>query len=311
MRDLLRDLTLRQLRALSAVSRAKSVTGAAERLHVTQPAVTLQIRNLQERAALPLFQRTGAGMVLTEAGEALLLLWERIEAALDDCGVTLDMIKGLTGGRVSIGVVSTAKYFAPFAIAAFARAHPGIDVRLVIGNRGEIIQALADFALDVALIGRPPPELELDKVRIGEHPHVIIAPPDHPLVGAETLAVADLAEEIFLNREPGSGTRALMERVFAQAGVAPRIGMEIASNETIKQAVMAGLGIAFLSAHTVAHELSDGRLVSLPVAGLPLIRDWFVVRRVDKTLLPAGRALVDFLSHEAVRFLPPVPASGW
>jgi len=311
MRDVIHDVTLRQLRALSAVARAKSVTGAAEKLHVTQPAVTLQIRNLQERAALPLFQRTGGGMVLTEAGETLMLLWERIEAALSDCEVTLDMIKGLTGGRVSIGVVSTAKYFAPFAIAAFARTHPGIDVRLVIGNRGEIIQALTDFALDVALIGRPPPELELDKVRIGEHPHVIIAPPDHPLKRARALAVSDLVDEIFLNREPGSGTRALMERVFAEAGVTPRIGMEIASNETIKQAVMAGLGIAFLSAHTVAHELADGRLVSLPVAGLPLIRDWFVVRRVDKALLPAGQALVEFLSHEAVRFLPPIPASGW
>jgi LysR family transcriptional regulator for metE and metH len=299
------------LRALRAVARTKSVTGAAEVLHVTQPAVTLQIRNLQERAALPLFQRTGAGMLLTEAGETLMLLYERIEAALDDCGATLDGIKGLTGGRVSVGVVSTAKYFAPFAIAAFARAHPGIEVKLVIGNRGEIIQALTDFALDVALIGRPPPELELEKVRIGEHPHVIIVPPDHPLTRAETVAVTDLADETFLNREPGSGTRALMERVFADAGVTPRIGMEIASNETIKQAVMAGLGIAFLSGHTVAHELADGRLVSLPVEGLPLIRDWFVVRRIDKALLPAGKALVDFLSHEAVRFLPPVPASGW
>jgi len=311
MRDSLHDLTLRQLRALSAVVRTKSVTGGAKWLHVTQPAVTLQIKNLQDRAELPLLQRTGAGMVPTEAGEALMLLWERIEAALADCRVTLDMIKGLTGGRVSIGVVSTAKYFAPFAIAAFARTHPGIDVRLVIGNRGEIIRALSNFALDVALIGRPPPELELDKVRIGEHPHVIIAPPGHRLARTESVAVADLAKEIFLNREPGSGTRALMERMFAEAGVTPRIGMEIASNETIKQAVMAGLGIAFLSAHTVAHELADGRLVSLSVAGLPLMRDWFVVRLVEKALLPPAQALVDFLSLEAVRFLPLAPESGW
>lgn len=302
----LRDLTLRQLRALAAVAQHGSVTAAADKLKLTQPAVTLQVRNLQERAALPLLERGARGMTLTEAGEAILQLNERIESALADCAITLDTLKGLTGGRVSIGVVSTAKYFAPFAIAAFSKAYPNIDVRLIIGNRGEIIQALSDFTLDVAIIGRPPLELRLEKSLIGEHPHVIIAPPDHRFGKATKLAVTDLSDEIFLNREPGSGTRALMEWMFAQAAVTPRIGMEIASNETIKQAVMAGLGIAFLSAHTVGHELADGRLIALPVDGLPLIRHWFLVRRTEKVLLPAASALADFLSREARQFLPAV-----
>jgi LysR family transcriptional regulator for metE and metH len=300
----LHDLTLRQLRAVAAVARSRSVTGAAEQLHLTQPAVTLQLKNLQERCGLPLFQRTAKGMIATEAGEMLLLFGERIETALADCSAALDKLKGLSGGCVSIGVVSTAKYFAPFAISAFSKTHPGIDVRLLVGNRGEIIQALADFSLDVAIIGRPPPELQLERVLIGDHPHVIIAPPDHGLASMPTLAVAAMSDETFLIREPGSGTRALMERMFDEAGVKPRIGMEIASNETIKQAVMAGLGIAFLSAHTVAQELADGRLISLPVEGLPLIRHWYVARLTDKTLLPAAEALVHFLSNEAVRFLP-------
>jgi DNA-binding transcriptional LysR family regulator len=300
----LQNLSLRQLRALAAVTAGRSVTAAAERLHLTQPAVTLQIKNLQRLAGLAVLQRTPGGMMPTEAGAALLQLAERIETAIADCAVTLDSMKGLTGGRVSVGVVSTAKYFAPFAIAAFAKTYPGIDVRLTIGNRGEIIQALTDFTLDVAIIGRPPPELELDKVLIGDHPHVIIAPPDHRLAHAKQLTVTDLADETFLIREQGSGTRALMERLFADAGAEPRIGMEIASNETIKQAVMAGLGIAFISAHTVAAELKDGRITTLAVEGLPLIRQWHVARRVEKTLLPAAQALVDFLGQEAVRFLP-------
>jgi LysR family transcriptional regulator for metE and metH len=304
----LQNLTLRQLRSLKAVVESTSITSAAEQLHLTQPAVTLQIKNLQALAQLPLFQRSPKGMVPTEAGEALMRLNERIETAMAECAATLDMMKGLTGGRVSIGVVSTAKYFAPFAIAAFSQAHPGIDVRLVIGNRGEIIQALADFTLDVAIIGRPPPELDLEKVLIGDHPHVIIAPPNHPLAHKRKLKVSSLGGEVFLNREPGSGTRALMERMFAEAGVKPRIGMEIASNETIKQAVMAGLGIAFLSAHTVAAELLDGRLVTLEIEGLPLVRSWFVVRRTDKVLLPPARALVDFLGRDAIKFLPAYPA---
>jgi LysR family transcriptional regulator for metE and metH len=307
MSSQLSNVTFRQLRALKWVAETGGVTDAAKRLGLTQPAVTLQIKNLEAQAGLPLLQRTGRGLVLTEAGEALLRLSERVEIAFADSALTLDTIKGLTGGRVSIGVVSTAKYFAPFAIAAYSERHPDIDVRLMIGNRGEIIRALGDFTLDVAIIGRPPPELDLECVLIGDHPHVIIAPTNHPLAHRSNLIIADLREEKFLNREPGSGTRALMERLFAEAGVVPRIGMEIASNETIKQAVMAGLGIAFLSAHTVEHELAEGRLVSLAVEGLPLLRQWFLVRRREKALLPAARALVDFLSREAWTFLPASP----
>jgi LysR family transcriptional regulator, low CO2-responsive transcriptional regulator len=304
----LRDLTIRQLRALAALSANGSVTAAANKLNLTQPAVTLQLRNLQDLAGLPLLQRTNDGMLLTGAGQEVLALHERIEAAISACATSLDMMAGRTGGRVSIGAVSTAKYFVPFAIAAFSRLHPKIDISLSIGNREEIRQALRGYDLDFAIMGRPPPEVEVDTHLIGDHPHIIVAAKGHWLARDFGLAAVDLSHETFLTREPGSGTRMLMEQLFEASELKPTIGMEMSSNETIKQAVIAGLGIAFISAHTVASELEDGRLVALDVAGLPVVRQWFVVRRQDKVLLPPAQAMLDFLSAEGARFLPGVPA---
>jgi LysR family transcriptional regulator, low CO2-responsive transcriptional regulator len=304
----LRDLTIRQLRALAALSANGSVTAAANKLNLTQPAVTLQLRNLQDLAGLPLLQRTNDGMLLTGAGQEVLALHERIEAAISACATSLDMMAGRTGGRVSIGAVSTAKYFVPFAIAAFSRLHPKIDITLSIGNREEIRQALRGYDLDFAIMGRPPPEVEVDTHLIGDHPHIIVAAKGHWLARDFGLAAVDLSHETFLTREPGSGTRMLMEQLFEASELKPAIGMEMSSNETIKQAVIAGLGIAFISAHTVASELEDGRLVALDVAGLPVVRQWFVVRRQDKVLLPPAQAMLDFLSAEGARFLPGVPA---
>jgi LysR family transcriptional regulator for metE and metH len=304
----LRDVTIRQLRALAAVAAGGSVTAAANKLNLTQPAVTLQLRNLQQMAGLPLLQRTSDGMVLTAAGREVLDLCERAEAAIASCATSLDMIAGRTGGRVSIGAVSTAKYFVPFAIAAFSRLHPRIDVSLSIGNREEVREALRGYELDFAIMGRPPPDVEVETHLLGDHPHIIIAPSGHWLARDFGLAAVDLTHETFLTREQGSGTRMLMEQLFESTELRPTIGMEMSSNETIKQAVIAGLGIAFISAHTVATELEDGRLVALDVAGLPVVRQWFVVRRQDKVLLPPAQAMLDFLKREGVRFLPAPPA---
>ncbi|QWG24766.1 LysR family transcriptional regulator [Bradyrhizobium sediminis] len=300
----LRDLTIRQLRALAALSANGSVTAAANKLNLTQPAVTLQLRNLQDLAGLPLLQRTNDGMLLTRAGQEVLELHERIEAAISACATSLDMIAGRTGGRVSIGAVSTAKYFVPFAIAAFSKLHPKIDISLSIGNRQEIRQALRGYELDFAIMGRSPPDVEVETHLIGDHPHIIVAPKGHWLAQDFGLAAVDLTHETFLTREQGSGTRMLMEQLFEATELQPTIGMEMSSNETIKQAVIAGLGIAFISAHTVATELEDGRLVALDVAGLPVVRQWFVVRRQDKVLLPPAQAMLDFLRSEGARFLP-------
>jgi len=299
-----RDLTIRQLRALAVLQSAGSVTAAANRLNLTQPAVTLQLRNLQALAGLPLIQRTGEGMTLTDAGHDVLALAERVEAALLDCERSLDMIAGRNGGRVSIAAVSTAKYFVPFAIAAFSRRFPKVDVTLRIGNREDIRQALRGYDLDIAVMGRPPVDVQVEIRPLGKHPHVIIAAADHLLASKKRIAVTDLASENFITREIGSGTRLLMEQFFQKSSINPKIGMEMDSNETIKQAVIAGLGIAFISQHTVSHELEEGRLVALKVTGLPVIRQWHAIRRTDKILLPPAQAMLDFLGKEGSHYLP-------
>jgi LysR family transcriptional regulator, low CO2-responsive transcriptional regulator len=298
-----RRLTIRQLRALAAVRRAGSFTSAANHLHVTQPAVTLQLRNLQELTGLPLIQRTGEGILLTEAGHAVLRLNDRIEAALLDCEQSLDMIAGRSSGRVSIGAVSTAKYFVPFAIAGFSQRFPKIDVTLKIGNREDIHDALRGYSLDIAVMGQPPSDVEVEMRPLGKHPHIVVAAAGHRLAKRK-LAATDLADETFITREAGSGTRVLMEQFFRKTGLKAKIGMEMDSNETIKQAVIAGLGIAFISQHTVSNELQQRRLVSLKVVGLPIMRQWHAIRRADKVLLPPALAMLDFLGNEGSRYLP-------
>lgn len=306
----LRNVTLKQLRVLAAIARTGSVTGAAQRLNVSPPAVTLQMQLLEGLAGLPLVERTAAGTLPTDAGREILAAVEQIEAVLADCNAALSAIAGTKSGTVSVGVTMTAKYFAPRALAAFARAHPGIDVKITIGNRSDIIDGLRRYDLEMAVMGQPPDELDVDANIIGDHPHVIIAAPDHPLAGRASISSRDLAGETFVVREPGSGTLRLMESFFAKAGITPRVGMQIGSNETIKQAVIAGLGIAFISGHTLDSALSTNRLIILPVEGLPIIRQWRVVNLRTRRLMPAAAAVRDFFTHEGRQFLPdtgPIP----
>jgi len=305
----MRHVTLRQLRTFSAALRAGSFAAAAEALHITPPAVTVQMRQLEMIAGMPIVERTASGMKSTDAGREIASAAQRIEAALAECDDALASLRGLDSGRVSVGVVSTAKYFAPQVLGAFARAHPAVEIRLEVGNRATILAALEANSLDLALTGWPPGKLAVQKAAIGEHPHIIIARPDHIHAKQRQLAAGILAAETFLVRERGSGTRLLMERLFAHARVTPRIGMEMGSNETIKQAVIAGLGIAFISAHTVAVERADGRLVALDVVGLPVMRTWFIVNLAKKRLLPSAVALRQFMIDEGHAFLPTFRAS--
>ncbi len=304
----MRHVTLRQLRTFVEVMRAGSYSAAAQALHLTPPAVTVQMRQLEARAGMPLVERTEEGIVATAAGRELMSAAARIDSTLVECAEALSALRGLKGGHVSIGVVSTAKYFAPQALAGFLQRYPSVEVRLDVGNRATIIAALEANSLDLAMTGWPPNQLAVEKEPVGDHPHVIIARPDHPLASRRRVPPSALQEETFLVREPGSGTRLLMERLFAESRVQPRLGMEMGSNETIKQAVIAGLGIAFLSAHTVAAEVSEGRLVVLDIVGLPVMRRWYVVHLTRKRLLPAAMALRDYLIGEGHSFLPTLPA---
>jgi LysR family transcriptional regulator for metE and metH len=311
LNPILRGLTLKQLRALAAVVRTGSVAGAAEALSVTPPAISQQLHLLQDLLRVPLADRAQGGMRPTEAGREVLAALARIEAALADCAAAIEALRGMRAGHVAVGVISTAKYFAPRALAAFMRAHPHVELKLLVGNRAETVGALRNFELDVAVMGRPPEDdLPVECAVIGTHPHVMIAPPDHPLANARGVTLRALAGNTFLLREAGSGTRDLMRGLLTAARLDPDMGMEMGSNETIKQAVMAGIGVALLSAHTVAAELQDRRLMALDVEGTPVLRQWFVVRCREKRLLPAGQALWDHLVAHGADYLPEVRFPG-
>jgi LysR family transcriptional regulator for metE and metH len=309
MKQDMRNVTLKQLRVLAAVVRTGSVTAAAQQLNVSPPAVTLQMQLLQDQAGLPLVERAASVTTATDAGLEILRAVEQIETIMADCNATLAAIAGTKRGIVSVGVISTAKYFAPRALGAFARSHPGIELKITIGNRAEMIEGLQHYEIDIAVMGRPPEGLDFDVTAIGDHPHVIIAPPDHPLAHAGMIKPAQLAGETFLVREPGSGTRGLMERFFAESGLAPKIGMQIGSNETIKQAVIAGLGIAFISGHTIDSSLVTNSLAILQVEGLPIMRKWCIVHFRQRRLMPAVTAIRAFFIEEGGAHLPDLKLS--
>ncbi|MFO1184601.1 MAG: LysR family transcriptional regulator [Bauldia sp.] len=300
----MQNATIKQLRSVVEIVRTGRIVSAARELRLTTPAITSQIKLLEEELGVGLFDRTRDGMRPTAAGMAVYSTAMRVLAQLDECADAIRDLKGLKGGTVAVGVVSTGKYFAPYIITAFLRTHPGIDIRMTIGNRGEIIERLRDYAVEFAIMGQPPADFAVQSTRIGEHPLIIIAPPDHHLARRRRVAKADLIGERFLLREKGSGTRANFEAAFADADV-PVQTIEFGSNETIKQGVMAGLGIAPISGHTVAAELTDGRLVALDVEGFPVRRQWYVVHRSDRTLSPSAASFLDFLVSRGADFLPP------
>ena len=304
----MRNLSFRQIETLHAIVAAGSLVQAAATLHMTPAALTARVKGLEDAVGLRLFDRTPGGMRLTKAGEAALEASRAVTDAIRDFADAMRTIASGEGGLLSVGAVSTAKYFAPRLIAAFVATRPKVELRFLIGNRAETVESLRAGSVEVALAGRPPRDMPVETFSFGAHPYVLIAPPEHRLGGAKGLARADLTGEPFLFREAGSGTRSLFEDFIGDTTIRPvQMGMELGSNETIKQAVMAGLGIALLSAHTVAAEVTSGRLVCLDVEGLPILRRWHVVNRTDRTLSPAARAFRDFAVREGERFLPSLP----
>ena len=299
----MQEATVRQLQILVAVARHLSLTRAAEELKLTQPAVSMQVKALERLAGLPLLERIGRRVTLTEAGQEMLLHAQAVLRSLQDAEDALAALRGLKAGRVSIAVVSTAKYFAPKLLARFSREHPEVELKLAVQNRETVVQLLADNDVDLAIMGTPPQHLETTAYRFAKHPLVIFAAPDHRLAKEPQVPAAALAGEVFLVRERGSGTRAAMERFFAAHRVRPAGTTEISSNETIKQAVMAGMGLAFLSQHAIGLELAAGQVVLLPVEGLPVMRDWNVVHRAEKRLSPAAAAFKQFVLREGKAFL--------
>jgi DNA-binding transcriptional LysR family regulator len=295
----MRGVTIRQLQIFVTAAGHLSFVRTSEQLHLTQAAVSLQVKRLEEIAGIALFERRGKKLVLTEAGGELLRYARQILDALKDADAAISALKGLTGGRISVGVVSTAKYFAPALIARFQRRYPGVRASLSVNNREIIVRELEKNEIDVAIMGMPPQRIETKAMPFADHPLVVIAPPTHPLAMARRIPLAALADETFLVREQGSGTRSSMERLFAERGFTPKIGNVMSSNETIKQAVMADMGLAFISRHTIGFELQMGRLVELDIVGLPLMRRWYVVHRAGRFMSRATLAFVDFVVEAA------------
>jgi LysR family transcriptional regulator, low CO2-responsive transcriptional regulator len=294
----MRHVTVRQLQVFAAAAEALSLARAAERLHLTPAGVSFQIKQIEVQSGFALFERIGKKVTLTDAGKVLLGYAKQVLQTLQDADQALMALKGLSGGRVTVGLVSTAKYFVPHMLARFQASYPAIAIHLKEGNRREIFDVLLKGAIDLAIMGQPPEDADLVAQPFAPHPSVIIAPTSHPLAGRADLPFTMLAGEPFIAREEGSGTRALMERCFQAAGLSPRIVMTSSSNETIKQAVMAGMGLALISRHTIGLELGLGLIATLAIEGFPLMRSWFVAHRRNMPLLPVHARLRSFLLEE-------------
>lgn len=291
-------ITLRQLEVFEAVARHLSYTRAADVLHLSQPAVSMQVRQLEDAVGLELFEKLGKRIQLTEAGRELYHYSQAISQQLQELEEVLESLKGLNQGRLKVAVASTVNYFAPRLLAAFHRRYPGIAPHLDVTNREALVRMLEANEADLVLMGQPPEALDLEFEPFMDNPLVVVAPPGHPLVGEPWISLVRIAQEVFVMREPGSGTRQALERFFADQGLVLLRGMEMTRNEAIKQAVRAGLGLSVVSRHTIELELETGRLVVLPVEGFPLLRRWFLVYRKGKRLSPAAEAFRQFVLAE-------------
>jgi LysR family transcriptional regulator, low CO2-responsive transcriptional regulator len=295
--------TFRQLRVFNEVAKQLSFIRAAESLHLSPPAVTMQIKELEANIGMILFERSGKKVALTTAGEYMLVYARRILATLKDAEDAAARLQRIEAGSLTIGMVSTAKYFMMHLLAEFRDQHVGVDLKLEIGNREDLVKMLQANEVDIAIMGRPPKELRTRAEPFAAHPHVFIAAPHHPVVAQGWLSTEDLRHQDFIVREKGSGTRAAMERYFEAARFEPRYKMAMKSNETLKQAVMAGLGLGFISLHTIGFELIHGQLVVLNVQDTPIVRAWNVVHTQSKLLSPAAEAFRYFMLERGEDYL--------
>ncbi len=291
-------ITLRQLKVFDAVALHTSYSRAAEYLHLSQPAVSMQIKQLEEAVGLPLFDQIGKKIYMTEAGHELQRYSSHILQQLTEAESVFSDMKGLRQGKLMITVATTASYFMPQLLGEFNRRFPGINISLDVANREVLLQRLARNETDVAIMGRPPAGLGLEAVSFMENPLVVIAPPQHPLAREQAIPLSRLQQETFLVREQGSGTRIAMERFFSEQGIRLSKGSEMSTNEAIKQAVQAGMGLGILSLNTVTLELETHRLTVLDAEGFPILRHWYVVHREGKRLSTVAQAFKMFLLED-------------
>ncbi|HGX92333.1 MAG TPA: LysR family transcriptional regulator [Candidatus Tenderia sp.] len=293
------NLTFRQLKVFEAVARHLSYTQAAQALHLTQPAVSMQIKQLEENVGLPLFEQMGKRVYLTEAGREMHHYCRSIAAQLEEAEAVIEQLKGVQRGHLQISVATTANHFATRLLAEFVKRNEGVSFSLDVTNRKKLLNQLAENECDLVIMGRPPADMDLVAEAFMDNPLVVVAAKGHPLVGRK-IQLSALQDEIFVTREQGSGTRIAMERFFREKNVQVNLEMEMTSNEAIKQAVEAGLGLGLVSIHTLELELETGRLAILDVEEFPIFRHWYVVYRRGKRLAPIAQAFRQFVHDEAL-----------
>lgn len=294
----MRSATLRQLRVFVAAATHLSFVRAAAELHLTPPAVSLQVAELERHAGQRLFERLGRRMYLTAAGEAMLRASTEILSQLRALEEELAAQRGVEGGLLNVGVISAGDYFFPGLLAAFCARHSGVQVTLAACNRGELLRRLDRNQVDLGIMGRPPERGEFDAVAFARHPMVLVASPSHPLARRRRVPLAALEGEGFIAREPGSHTREIMDATMRAARIRPRVAIEASSNETVKQAAAAGFGVAFITIHAVGLDVQGGRLAILDVEGFPVRQHWYAVNRRRKQLPAVAAAFAAFLHEE-------------
>ena len=296
-------VTLRQIEVFNAVARHQNYTRAAEALHLSQPAVSMQIRQLEEGVGLPLFEQVGKQIHLTGAGEQMVIFGREIAGLLDEAEIVFEAIKGVKHGTLTISVATTASHFATRLLAEFAKQHEGITISLDVTNREALRRQLENNEPDLVIMGQPPAGVDVEATAFMENPLVMVAPAKHVLTGQEKIPLSHFANESFVVREIGSGTRGATQRFFDEHGVPFNTGIEMSSNEAIKQAVEAGLGLGIVSIHTLELELETGRLDVLDIEDFPIIRHWYVLQRKGKRLSPAAQEFKAFVLDQAAQFI--------
>lgn len=296
-------ITLRQFRIFEAVARNLSITKAAKELHLSQPAVSMQVKQMEEQVGLPLYEQIGRQIYLTEAGNEIFHYSRTIGQVLKEASAVIDELKGTNRGKLSISVASTANYFIPALLGVFHNRFPDVTVTLDVTNKENLMKQLTDNEVDMVVMGRPPEDIDLEAGIMMENPLVIIAPPTHPLAKDKKIPLKRLESEVFLTRERGSGTRTAIENFFREHDVKLTTGMEVANSEAIKQSVQAKLGLGLISRNTLDMELALNRLVILDVVGFPIKRHWYVMHRKGKRLSPIAQEFKDFLLNETDKLI--------
>lgn len=296
-------VTLRQLEVFEAVARLGSYTRASETLHLSQPAVSMQIKQFEDSVGLPMFEQLGKKIHLTAAGREMYRYCLSINKLLEEADSVIEELKGVQSGKLAISVATTASHFTTRLLAAFAERYGGVTISLDITNRESLKNQLEHNEPDLVIMGQPAEGVEVESTIFMENPLVLIAAAHHPLAKAKNIPLKHFADEHFVVREEGSGTRSAIQRFFENHGVPFRTGIEMSSNEAIKQAVEAGLGLGIVSIHTLELELETGRLVILDVEDFPIMRHWHIVQRAGKRLSPVAQAFKQFVLEDAQKFI--------